>query len=317
MDGVLLKGSKPIPGAHEALRLLEDRRVPWILMTNGGGISESARAEKLREKLNIPVEVEQVVQSHTPMKALKGKEDMTVLVIGGDRDYSRYVAEEYGFKKVVVTADYIATNSSIWPFHNKELLEFGRSEKGIDELKIDAILLFNDPRDLGTDVQVVADILNRDPDTHVIFSNNDWLWANDYPKPRFGQGVTRFIIEKMHQEIHGKPLNMTILGKPTKVAYDYAHHVLLTRSLKLMGASVEGVNHQFGKEVEGSHMKQVFMVGDNPASDIIGGHNYGWNTALVRTGVWRDGDKLPCWPTIVGDDVFAVVSAGLKKMGLF
>ena len=29
------------------------------------------------------------------------------------------------------------------------------------------------------------------------------------------------------------------------------------------------------------------MIGDNPASNIIGGNMYGWNTCLVRTGVYQ------------------------------
>jgi ribonucleotide monophosphatase NagD (HAD superfamily) len=33
--------------------------------------------------------------------------------------------------------------------------------------------------------------------------------------------------------------------------------------------------------------KDIYMVGDNPTSDIIGGNMYGGNTCLVRTGVFQ------------------------------
>jgi HAD superfamily hydrolase (TIGR01456 family) len=312
MDGVLLKGSNPVPGAPDALRILQARSIPWILMTNGGGISEADRAKALTSKLGIDVRVEQIVQSHTPLTILPDRENLRVLVIGGNRDYSRRVAQGYGFKQVLIPADFIKTNPSIWPFHNKDSLEFGEVTEGVDDLPIDKILIFNDPRDMGTDVQVISDILARQPDTHVIFSNDDWLWASDYKSPRFGQGVTRFLLEQLFQRNHGKPLNKTVLGKPTKTAYDFAHHVLINQSSKEAVSTAK-----FGDEITNSPMKEVFMVGDNPASDIIGAYNYGWNTCLVKTGVYKDGDKLPCKPTIIGDNVLHVVTDAVKKVGLW
>ncbi|CCH43061.1 hypothetical protein BN7_2608 [Wickerhamomyces ciferrii] len=317
MDGVLVKGKKAIPGAREALQLLQDRNIAWILMTNGGGVSEKQRAEFLSEELDLDIDISQIVQSHTPLVTLANKENQRVLVVGGDGDKSRKVAEEYGFGEVVIPADYVKTIPSIWPFNDKELLSSGKIIPGIDEKKIDTIMIFNDPRDLGTDLQVIFDILEQDPSTPVIFSNNDWVWANEYSKPRFGQGLPRFIIEQVYQEIYAKELNRTILGKPTKVAYDYAHHILINRSIELNKIThLKPSNLALGQEITESHVKQVFMVGDNPASDIIGGFNYGWNTALVKTGVYKDGDKLPVTPTIIAKDVYEAVHGGIKHLGL-
>lgn len=300
MDGVLLKGAKAIPGAPRALEMLDERRVPWILMTNGGGMSEEQRAELLTGELGMYVDVEQIVQSHTPTKAIPSKEDMVVLVVGGIRDHIRAVAQGYGFKKVLITADYVKTNPAISPFRNRETEEFGHYVEGIEDVKVDKILVFNDPRDLWTDIQVLSDVFKRNPQTEVIFSNNDWLWANEYPQPRYGQGLFRFLLEQLHQEEFGKPLQGTVLGKPTTRAYDYADAVLKTRA----------------RSIGANSPKDIFMVGDNPASDIVGGYRYGWNTALVESGVYRRGDPLPCWPTVVGADVLSVVAAGLKVLNL-
>src|SRR3979490_1955970 len=41
IDGVLLRASKPIAGAAEALHTLQDRGIPFILLTNGGGKHET------------------------------------------------------------------------------------------------------------------------------------------------------------------------------------------------------------------------------------------------------------------------------------
>lgn len=31
------------------------------------------------------------------------------------------------------------------------------------------------------------------------------------------------------------------------------------------------------------------MIGDNPESDIEGGHRKGWESILVRSGIYQDG----------------------------
>lgn len=49
---------------------------------------------------------------------------------------------------------------------------------------------------------------------------------------------------------------------------------------------------------------------DNPASDIVGGNNYNWNTCLVRTGVFQGGDNDENNPASFG--VFANVLEAVK-----
>ena len=47
------------------------------------------------------------------------------------------------------------------------------------------------------------------------------------------------------------------------------------------------------------------MVGDNPASDIAGANNFGWQSILVRTGVFKgfEPDEAIHVPTVVKEDV--------------
>merc|ERR1739841_420610 len=56
--------------------------------------------------------------------------------------------------------------------------------------------------------------------------------------------------------------------------------------------------------------ENVYMIGDNPASDIIGGNNYGWNTCLVRTGVFQGGENDEMNPANFG--VFKNVLEAIK-----
>ena len=93
IDGVLLRSSDPLPGAHKALSYLQSQRIPFIFLTNGGGKHETERVADLSEKLDIPIDVSMIVQSHTPFADLKHLHDKTVLVAGGDYDKCQIVAQ--------------------------------------------------------------------------------------------------------------------------------------------------------------------------------------------------------------------------------
>lgn len=68
--------------------------MPFIFLTNGGGKSELARITDLRDKLSIPdLREEAIVQSHTPFRDLHHLKDKNVLVVGGEGDKCRHVAE--------------------------------------------------------------------------------------------------------------------------------------------------------------------------------------------------------------------------------
>lgn len=69
---------------------------PFILLTNGGGTLESDRAKKLTKELGVPIAESSLVLSHTVFRSLVPKYgDKPVLVIGGNDDSCRRVAEAY------------------------------------------------------------------------------------------------------------------------------------------------------------------------------------------------------------------------------
>ena len=88
-----MRGSVPIPRAREALIHLQAHRIPFILLTNGGGKTEATRAQEMGGLLGLPLQEGIVVQSHTPFSDLRGDKDGTVLVVGGLGDKCRLVAE--------------------------------------------------------------------------------------------------------------------------------------------------------------------------------------------------------------------------------
>lgn len=339
IDGVLVRGSKAIPQAHEALTLLDEAQVPFILLTNGGGVSEKARVEFLSERLNFNLSPLQIVQSHTPMKywAQTGKY-RRVLVIGGVNDNARHVALDYGFKDVVLPIDFVNQNPAVSPYHRFTDQELAKYSRDVDLSKpIDAILVFNDPRDMNTDIQIVSDLLNSEgglvgtkrrrpeheahiPAVPIAFSNNDFLWANDYKLPRFGQGAFRMITEKLFAETNGlnndQTLQLTIFGKPFKVQHDYAHWVLIEWNKMLHNHKEHGFMPKLHEEPVGLPFTKIYMVGDNPESDIRGANMNGWESILLRTGVYKDED----WDNTVHrpsagiyDNVLEAVKSVLNK----
>ncbi|KAH2692375.1 hypothetical protein KXW53_005302 [Aspergillus fumigatus] len=328
IDGVLLRSSKPIPGAAESLALLKDQGIPFILLTNGGGKHETERVAEISEKLKVPLDASVIIQSHSPFA-------------------ERRVAEQYGFKNVLTPGDIFMANPSIWPFSKgfKDYYEkFARPiPNPLDPrdptrgLKIDAIFVFNDSRDWGLDAHLIIDLLlssqgvlgtisdkngradlpNRgflqDGQPHLYFSNPDLWWAAAYHLPRLGQGGFREALEGTWAAITGGPskgveLKKTIIGKPYQGTYEFAERQLLRNRTEIFGT--DGTKP----------LRNVYMVGDNPESDIRGANSYrsgngsNWHSILVRTGVYRGGE--PAWtPKVIVDDVKKAVEWGIKSSG--
>lgn len=98
IDGVLLHVAKPIPGARESLKYLQDNNIPFILLTNGGGKHEKDRVSDLSAKLDLELTVDNFVQSHTPFRELahgpEGLSDKTVMLTGADASKCREIAKE-------------------------------------------------------------------------------------------------------------------------------------------------------------------------------------------------------------------------------
>lgn len=64
IDGVLVRGRKPIPGAREALEMLRQSEVPTVFLTNGGCESEKEAAERLSNKISFEVSLSRSINLH-------------------------------------------------------------------------------------------------------------------------------------------------------------------------------------------------------------------------------------------------------------
>ncbi|THH00341.1 hypothetical protein EW026_g2177 [Hermanssonia centrifuga] len=107
----------------------------------------------------------------------------------------------------------------------------------------------------------------------LIFCNPDLLWRSDFDRPRIGQGGFRLAFEAVYKGLTGTTYPYVQYGKPTSATYEFAEQVLRDRLEELQGVPV-------------TQIPTVYMVGDNPESDIAGANGAGWNSVLVRTGVY-------------------------------
>jgi HAD superfamily hydrolase (TIGR01456 family) len=320
IDGVLVHGDRLIPEGRRALEILNGDnelgiKIPHIFLTNGSGKPEAARCAQLSKILGSPISTEQFIQSHTPMSALAEYYD-TVLVVGGEKYQCREVAKQYGFKDIVVPNDIYAWDPTISP-----LKEFFTAEqratsnpRDFHKVKIDAILVFSDSRDYATDLQIIMDLLQsengvlgtraKDPVSQripIYFSQGDLLCPTEHPFPRMSQGTFRIALEAIYKQITGVELERVVYGKPELATYKYADEV--------MASWIEVIHN------DERLPKNIYMIGDNPQSDIIGGNMYGWNTCLVRTGVYQGEGNDKENPASFGvfNNVLEAVQAALRK----
>lgn len=239
----------------------------------------------------------------------------TVLVVGGEGYKCRDVAQEYGFKNIVVPNDIIAWDPTIAPYRVFTEEERATSTpRDFSKINIDAIMVFSDSRDYATDMQIIMDLLQsengrfgtraKDPVSQripIYFSQGDLLCPTEHPFPRMSQGAFRIGLEAMYKALTGADLERVVYGKPELATYKYADEVIASWMEQIHNDEKLPAN--------------IYMIGDNPASDIIGGNMYGWNTCLVRTGVFQGGDNDENNPASFGvfPNVLEAIQAAIRK----
>ena len=199
-------------------------------------------------------------------------------------------------------------------------------------------MVFNDPRDWALDTQLVIDLLlskgghlgtlstkngdskfpnrgyQQDGQPELYFSNPDLFWAASYHLPRLGQGGFQAALEGVFNAITGGAengvwLRKNLFGKPTQGTFEFAEKRLREHRTALQRVGDAG------------KLRSVYMVGDNPESDIRGANDYisptgsKWHSILVRSGVYSGG-KPAYEPKIVVQDVWEAVRYGLQQEGM-
>ncbi|OWZ20574.1 HAD hydrolase protein [Phytophthora megakarya] len=304
IDGVLIRGGHELPKAKRVLESLRSNNVPHIFLTNGGGCMEEDKAKNLSKVLDLTINPEHMILSHTPMREIaEAYGDKRVLIMGSYDVWN--VAKRYGFNKVVSVEDLLHHYPMQYPFNHYEQTMAPHHEEPIG-----AIIVMHDPINWAPEIQVAVDVLiGGDPpgsgrpsgkQTPLFVSNDDFTFSGAYPFPRFAQGAFTRCLKLLYEDLTGRKLEVTNYGKPHEVTYNYAKRLLNTIS-----AHPDRLRHMYG-------------IGDNPLSDIQGANNAGdeWTSILVRTGIY-DGTKDPEHdPDVIVHGVYEAIKHIYKREGI-
>jgi len=104
------------------------------------------------------------------------------------------------------------------------------------------------------------------------------------------------------------------INKPHATNFHYGEEVLIRKRNAM--CQEHGVTAQ-----DAGNLSHVFMIGDNPKSDVEGTNNFksynnmAWSSILVETGVWKQGqpDGFPDW---IVSDVKTAVNGALRIKNL-
>ncbi|KAI1819060.1 HAD-superfamily hydrolase [Xylaria intraflava] len=322
IDGVLVRGGRPIPEAIQAMKVLNGGnqygiKIPYIFLTNGGGKSEAERCNDLSRQLEVDISPAQFICGHTPMSEM-ATQYSTVLVVGGEGEKCRTVAQSYGFKDVVTPGDIIKADSATTPFRKLTPEELKNSkERDFSNTVIEAIFVFADSRDWAGDLQIIIDLAmskggrigtlsdSLDEGPPIYFSHNDVVWSAAHENVRLGMGALRGIVEYTFEAVTGKTLKTHAFGKPQVGTFEFA-----TRLLKRWRKNEHGLN---------APPNTVYFVGDTPESDIRGTNLFNdraendWYSILVKTGVYQDGTQPAYQPRVTVNTVLDAVNYGLER----
>ncbi|TYH73493.1 hypothetical protein ES332_D05G333300v1 [Gossypium tomentosum] len=285
IDGVILRGRVPVGGSPQALRRLYldsgELIVPYLFLTNGGGIPETKRAKELSELLGVNIMASQVVQGHSPFRNLLKKFENELIIATGKGDPA-LVMSEYGFKKVLSLEEFASYFESMDPVSQYKrwttMPQSDRKEPAVPRYnvlseRIKAAFVVSDPVDWGRDIQVLCDVLrsgglpgganNNQPPLY--FAADDLEYQAAFPSKRLGIGAFRIALESVFNRINPKRLECVTYGKPNPFVFKNAEVILS----QLQSSSRQ--DHSKNNRVPGSHpFEMLYMIGDNPSVDVKG-----------------------------------------------
>eukprot|EP00762_Andalucia_godoyi_P005879 ANDGO_06962.mRNA.1 putative CDP-alcohol phosphatidyltransferase class-I family protein C22A12.08c len=303
IDGCVVLGRNPIPGAVRALSKLEKHKVPYVFVTNGGGCTERVRAERLSTVLGMPVNPSRMILSHSPLRSVVQKQSTEFrqgfTLIAGHGDLNE-IGDSLQIPYVTVE-ELHALQPLLYPFITPAEVPADRVDLlrtiGIFDQPIKRVFLVHDSVHLTRDVQIILDVLRSQdgilnkplhgyvdrPQALLWNTNEDVVFAGRWIAPRIAQAAfeeflqamwRRVNLESVRTEDHDKPhharkLVFSRTGKPHRITYEYAEDLL--------------------ERVAGGPIEAFYGVGDNPRADVRGANRAGdrWKSVLVRTGCFQ------------------------------
>lgn len=295
MDGVLRRDHHAIPGAKDALGLLEKNNIPYILLSNGGVLPELLIHE-VEDIVGHKLPPSQVINTATlAVNHLSSRSKETVVLIVGAPRLSLPIIEKSGHRNCVFTMQVaMRFNTGIIQGYcdiKGQYSQWLKESQVTDEsfpistfadnfpTHIDEILFCNDSNTWYLDMQILLEALLRNgsfsggvPNGPVLppiyVGNPDITYGGSYVIPRLTLGGLLTSTCEVYKQIRKtNDLVIHYMGKPHDPIFSEAHKRL--------------------------NAKTVYMVGDSLTSDITGANRRkkdGWVSVLVLTGQTREED---------------------------
>ncbi|KAG8063831.1 hypothetical protein GUJ93_ZPchr0003g17507 [Zizania palustris] len=327
IDGVILRGRSPIGGSPQAIRRLysEDGslKIPFLFLTNGGGVPEHKRALELSELLGVHISPSQVVHGHSPYRELVNRfEDDLIIAVGKGEPAA--VMTDYGFRKVLSIDEYSSYFRDIDPLAPFKKWIVQKADHKVHpsydvfEERVKGVFVLSDPVDWGRDLQVLCDILStgglpgsgRGDQPPLYFASDDLEYQAAFPSERLGMGAFRIALESIFNQVNDHQLKYISYGKPNPFVFKNAANILEKLAMSIYPCLLQT------KELKDQHLSTIYMIGDNPKVDINGALKAGppWLSVLTRTGVFRGKDNDPHFPAdLVVDTVEDAINCILEK----
>jgi len=341
IDGVFRRGNLPIANSLQALQLVQtplsqlspkfkgiERGLPFVFITNGGGHLESYKANELNRILGITdpnkgVKAEDMILCHTPLREIVSHYINDYVIITGLGNILS-IALDYGFKKAITLDEY----SAMYPYLSRLSL-LGKPEEKVRMLaergrqrlnftkdtplpQVKAVFYISDPTMWEENLQITCDLLiskdgipgsvrSKDEPQFVklYLTNPDIVFADAFSLPRIAQGSYLLCLDALFRRQYGMPIEFTYYGKPTANTFKFAERYLRKRYMN---------------EFDISHF---YMIGDNPEGDIRGANMNGWQSILVKTGLFKGPNNDPHDPaTFVKEDILESIKFILEREGV-
>ncbi|KAM3140631.1 hypothetical protein pb186bvf_007229 [Paramecium bursaria] len=262
IDGVIVRGKQIIKGSDYVVNsILQKPSIPFYLLTNGGGQLEQEKAIGLNKILKSNFQKEQVILNFTPLRQIMGEyRDRLSLICGAGKTIE--IAEDSGLKQFITINELQALKNryNFKTYRQSKINEIKETliQRCVNiDKKFEAVFIVYDPIEWENDIQQIVDILKVDIKTPYLYVF--WL-------PRFAFGLFTASLKSICKQRLGQEPNIIYYGKPSTNTFKY----------------VESLIHQSNPNVG-----NIYMIGDNPKSDIRGANDIGWISILVRSGIFK------------------------------
>ena len=280
IDGLLLRGIKPIPRVLETFRALrtkpldllfknqsfpKEKLIPLVLLTNGGVTVPEKKVEKYNKLFSLNSDLhklrsENFVLNYSPLTEdlTERKKDLWMIIGMGEISE---IAEYCGFSNTITLGSLLKKREN--PENFKHLLH-----------KITGILVLDDVISWDLNILMMMELIkiHSVEKFPIVLVHDDKMYPDEFPLPRMCLGTFNKVLTEFTQKMYGKSPNLIFYGKPTLRTFEYTKTTVK-------------------KLYNDCEISTFYMLGDNPDTDILGGNRSGMETILVKTGVYTDLNK--------------------------